>query len=165
MKFSQISAKFGSEIRFLCQRICLSRKSTFFQEVSPQPTSVSPTLRLARQDLAAGFAGALPGLRLAPHIVKHTRATRTSTHRGKHTRATQKIANIHTTHTHTHTQRGRSLRSRQQQYRWGRRLRRRPHRYCCCCCSLCVWCECWQSFAWHACAFLCECSFVWRACA
>ena len=59
--------------------------------------------------MAAGFAGALPGLRLAPHIVKHTCG------------ATQKNAHIenHTPH-HTHKG-GRSLRSRQQQYRWGRR--------------------------------------------
>ena len=35
--------------------------------------------------MAAGFAGALPGLRLAPHIVKHTRgATQTSAHVENH---------------------------------------------------------------------------------
>ena len=51
-----------------------------------QPKSLSRIPRLARQDLAAGFAGALPGLRLAPHIVKHTRgATQTSAHVENHT--------------------------------------------------------------------------------
>ena len=56
-----------------------------------QAKRLSRIPRLARQDLAAGFVGALPGLRLAPHIVKHTRgATQTSVH----------VEN-HTTHTHT----------------------------------------------------------------
>ena len=52
--------------------------------------------RLARQDLAAGFAGALPGLRLAPHIVKHTCG------------ATQKNAHIEN-HTPHHTHKGGAL--------------------------------------------------------
>ena len=51
-----------------------------------RPKNLSRIPRLARQDLAAGFAGALPGLRLAPHIVKHTRgATQTSAHVENHT--------------------------------------------------------------------------------
>ena len=50
-----------------------------------QPKSLSRIPRLARQDLAAGFAGALPGLRLAPHIVKHTRATQKNAHVENHT--------------------------------------------------------------------------------
>ena len=63
-----------------------------------QPKSLSRIPRLARQDLAAGFAGALPGLRLAPHIVKHTRATQKNAHVENHTPH----------HTHTHTQSGAS---------------------------------------------------------
>ena len=48
--------------------------------------------------MAAGFAGALPGLRLAPHIVKHTCG------------ATQKNAHIenHTPH-HTHKGKNNSI--------------------------------------------------------
>ena len=100
----------------------------------------------ARQDLAAGFAGAPPGPRLAS---SSTRARHTNEHSqsysAKHTHVPHKRAPTFT----PHTQRGRALRARQQQYRWGARFARAPSVLLFF--PLCVWCECWRSFVWHVC--------------